>query len=596
MKRIVLGALFFLGGCSGAVATVDGGVRDAATRYDAHQDPDANAGRDVATATDGAGATDTQVVHDSATTIDAAPRVDAATGIDTAVATDAAVGIDAGPAVTWFGQCGSGSPRARFVTEVAPPAQVNPGQRLAVSVTFANCSGSPWSAVAVNASNGHKLGSQGPQDNFNWGSNRFALPADVAHNQQVRVDFTVTAPDLLGAVGYQWAILEEGVVWLLPETSPLHGIEVRAANQAIEICAGVTADIGGVTSASAQLQQCIDATASGGTLEIPAGIYRMTGAVVLSRPIVLRTRGTSGASTGCLRPGAPACAVLMAATDLDVDNGFFQIADTASPVTVQHLVLDGNRLARLGSNAAAVCASGNNRRGFNAIARGDGHGFSYNASVRALCGTGMEWRGHNATLVGNLFEGNGDHDTQMMWSDGLTIHEANNSTVSNNLMRDNTDVDLILGGGSHTGVTGNRIEHVNEAAFAGLMLDNFNGGTSGDFVGADVSGNTVACGAQLCDFGINLGPHAWYLSANTLGGAVHGNSVTNGKIGLNIDGAGTVAHPVVVYQNSLTGSPGSASFNCGSRATSNYNIGPDAVVDHNGDGTTFTSNEWHSCP
>jgi hypothetical protein len=168
--------------------------------------------------------------------------------------------------------------------------------------------------------------------------------------------------------------------------------------------------------------------------------------------------------------------------------------------------------------------------------------------------------------------------------------------VTGNLLRNNSDVDLILGGGTSSAVTGNTIEHTTQASFAGLMLDNFNGGTSGDFQGTTVSGNTVSCGAQLCDFGINLGPHAWYLSANTIGGEVTANTVSQGKICLNIDGAGTAAHPVKVYQNTLGGSPSSATFNCGARATSSYNIGPDSVVDVAGDPTPHTSYAWHQCP
>ncbi|MFH1811525.1 MAG: right-handed parallel beta-helix repeat-containing protein [Pseudomonadota bacterium] len=595
--------------CSPAAILNDASVRDAgpgdatgsADTSQVHADatpgdPDVAHGSDTSSRADVVSATDSASTADRTALPDIPVMVDVATGTDLGVEADASPALDAGAVVTPYAACASGSAPVRFVTETAPPAQVTPGQPLAVSVTFANCGSGPWTAVPVNAPSGHKLGSLGPQDNKRWGSNRFALPADVQVHEQVRIDFAIAAPGVLGAFGYQWAIVHEGVTWLTNEASPLHSITVVATGGMTEICPGVNADLSGASSATAALQQCIDATASGGTLEIPAGFYRMTGAVVLARSLTLRTAGTAGSSTGCLRQGAQPCAVLMAAPDLDVTNGFFQIVDPASNVTARHLVLDGNRAARLGSTAASGCAGGNNRVGFNAIARGDGHDFSYNASIRALCGTGMEWRGHAATLIGNLFEDNGDHDTHMMWSDGLTIHEANNSTVTGNLFRDNSDVDLILGGGSGTLVSGNRIEHRQATTYAGLMLDNFNAGTSGDFAGAEVSGNVVECGSHLCHFGINLGPHAWYLSVNTLGGSVHGNTVVNGKVGLNIDGAGTIQHPIVVYQNSVSGSPTSASFTCGQRSASNFNIGTDAVVDLNGDATPYTSYEWHQCP
>ena len=155
---------------------------------------------------------------------------------------------------------------------------------------------------------------------------------------------------------------------------------------------------------------------------------------------------------------------------------------------------------------------------------------------------------------------------------------------------------LILGGGTSSIVSGNLITQSTQRAFAGLMLDNFNGGTSGDFSGTIVTGSVINCTTLLCDFGINLGPHAWYLSPNTIGGSVYGNTVTNGKICLNIDGAGTAAAPVVVFGNVLSGSPSSAEFNCGVRPTSIYNIGPDSVVDRRGDTTPVTTYEWHQCP
>jgi hypothetical protein len=286
----------------------------------------------------------------------------------------------------------------------------------------------------------------------------------------------------------------------------------------------------------------------------------------------------------------------MAAPDLDVENGFFQIVDGALNVTVEHVVLDGNRANRLGSTAASTCAGGYNRRGFNAIARGTGHTFRYNASINTLCGTGMEWRGGGATITHNYFADNGDNATDMMWSDGLTIHEADDSTVEGNQFWNNSDVALILGGGTNTQVSGNLVVQTTQVVFAGLMLDNFNGGTSGDFRGTVVHHNHVNCSNHLCHFGVNLGPHAWYLSDNILGGSVYDNTVLNGRVGLNVDGAGSVEHPIVIYANALSGSPSSATFLCGERSTSNYNIGPDAVVDHNGDATPYTTYEWHQCP
>jgi parallel beta-helix repeat protein len=497
--------------------------------------------------------------------------------------------------VTWevlpYDGCVSGDPRAKFIAETALPDTVMTYEEHTVSLTFANCSGETWTYPDF------KVGSQAPQDNMVWNTNRLLLPADVQPNEMFVVEFQIVITDLIGSYGYQWGVVHEGVEWLYDELSPLHTITVASPVSTVELCTDVLAELGGRTSATAQLQQCIDETPEGGLLEIPAGVYLMTGAVTISRSIILRTAGTADHAAPCHWPGALPCAVLFADANLDVDNGFFQILDSSSNVTVEHIVLDGNRQNRLGSSAAATCASGNNRKGFNSFVRGSGHRLLYNASVRTLCGTGMELRSDGVTIMGNFFDMNGDHTTTNLWADGLTIHEASDSTITGNYFYNNSDVALILGGGTNTTVSGNLVSQTTQLVFAGIMLDNFNGGTSGDFTGTLVTGNTVFCNAHLCDFGINLGPHAWYLSDNTIGGSVYGNTVFDGKICLNIDGAGTTASPVLVFGNILSGSPSSAEFMCGVRATSNYNIGPDSVVDHDGDITaTYTTYEWHQCP
>ena len=183
-----------------------------------------------------------------------------------------------------------------------------------------------------------------------------------------------------------------------------------------------------------------------------------------------------------------------------------------------------------------------------------------------------------------------------MWSDGLTLLRSNDAVVTGNHFEDNSDVDLIFGGGTNAVVSDNNVVHQGHPTYAGIMLDNFNNTTPGDFTGTVVTGNTVECGAQLCDFGIELGPRPWYPSSNTLGGSVTGNTVRNAKQGINVAGAGTAEFPLVLYENSATGSPSSATFLCGVRQTSNFNISPDSVVDRRGDTTPVTTRTWEDCP
>jgi hypothetical protein len=388
-------------------------------------------------------------------------------------------------------------------------------------------------------------------------------------------------------------LLNEGVAWLTA-TSPLHTIDVEASAGSATLCPGVTVDLSGATPASAAVQSCLAATPSGGTLELPAGVYRITSELTFDHPLIVRTAGASGLN--CFDPASPPCAIFRADAALSVPRGFVRFTATTG-VVLDRVVLDGNRGARLGSAAAATCASGSNGAGFNASTAGcTGCSFTNAGSARALCGTGWEWRGDNATITNSVFRENGAHTVQNMWSDGLTLLQSNGAQVVGNRFLDNSDVDLIFGGGTNATVSDNSVSHLAQSSFAGLMLDNFNGGTSGDFTGTTVSSNLIGCGAQQCDFAIELGPHPWYLSANLIGGTVTGNTAIGGKFNLNAEGAGTVVSPMTVTGNTLGPSPSSATFNCGAHATTSFNVSPDSHVDTGAGPAPTGSITVHGCP
>lgn len=364
--------------------------------------------------------------------------------------------------------------------------------------------------------------------------------------------------------------------------------------QLVEICAGVMADIHGAMPASAAIQQCLDATSTGGDLALPAGTYRVTSLVRVGRGITLHTAGVAANAPACLVTGAPACATLRAAPDLLVARGFVQIED--SDVTLEHVVLDGNRAARLQSTAAQMCAAGTNGPGFNAIAAGCTHcTLLYSATINALCGTGFEWNGADAFIGGNLVRDNGDHVTQFMWADGITITRTENTQVIANYFANNSDVDLILGSNANGLVRQNTIHHSTQDSFAGLMLDNFNDSAPGDFRGAQVIENTITCNGR-CDYGIQLGPHPWYHSSNIRGGTVSANSVDGARMGINVDGGGTAEAPITVSGNTVGPSPATATFLCGPRPSSRFNVSPDSVVSLGAGPAAETAMYVHDCP
>ena len=87
---------------------------------------------------------------------------------------------------------------------------------------------------------------------------------------------------------------------------------------------------------------------------------------------------------------------------------------------------------------------------------------------------------------------------------------------------------LILGGARNAQVTNNSLSQPGQVCFAAFSIDNFGGGTHGDFTGTIITGNTIDCSAaRNCHFGMNLGSHVWGVAPNTLGGTITANTVIN---------------------------------------------------------------------
>jgi hypothetical protein len=323
--------------------------------------------------------------------------------------------------------------------------------------------------------------------------------------------------------------------------------------------------------------------------------------VVIRKPLTLRTTGVMSRLPIC-RTEPTRCAVLVASPEFSGENGFLRLEST-SGITLAHVILDGNRDARLASPAAQSCQAGFNRRGFNATAsQCVGCALHDVVSRGALCGTAFEWTGANATIQHSTFHDNGDALVRLMWADGLTALYVPDSTITDNRFTDNSDIGLIVGYGARAYIARNEVVQRRQRAFAGLMLDNFNSSDlriRGDFRDAVMSANTVDCGRYLCGFGIQLGPHPWYDSPNIVGGEVTGNYVVGAGVGINVDGAGTRESPIVIYANTVLLIddramliPLCARTHQGSR----LDIAPDSFVIRRNDlSLPARSRDWHDC-
>ena len=407
----------------------------------------------------------------------------------------------------------------------------------------------------------------------------------------------------------------------------------------------VTLDPSGIRDATMDLRTCIERTREGGTLRLQPGTYRVMGQLRIVQPITLCTADSPDESGGCLDspcdlsdPGSN-CARLRADRAVVATSGFL-VAQNTSDVRIDHLILDGNRGERVYDAPGRLSATASRckddaetaglidpdpQAGMNASFLGcQNCRFLGSASIGAVCGSGLQWVGRDAVIAESAFLDNGQNSQQssdnFLWADGLTLLDSEGARVEANLFRDNTDVALIVGNAPGASILGNRIVQESQTAFAGLMLDNFGGTQCGDFRGAVVRNNTISCDSsprRLCFFGIQLGPHPWYLSsalaprcgspasegANLKGGTISGNSVEGAAQGINVDGAGSPSFSLRIYDNTASGAAASFDFPaCGARATSSHNAtpSPDSEVDRrraNGslDPTTYTEELFHLC-
>ena len=425
------------------------------------------------------------------------------------------------------------------------------------------------------------------------------------------------------------------------DCKPCCGEAPPPVSEEVYLCADgsgerVTLDPSGIRDATEDLRTCMGRTREGSTLRLQPGTYRVTEQLRIEKPITLCTADSPDESGGCLDspcdlsdPGSN-CARLLADRALAATSGFL-VAQNTSDVRIDHIVLDGNRGERVYdapgrlSSTASRCKEGDTRAGMNASFLGcQSCQFLGSASIGAVCGSALQWVGRDAIIVESAFLDNGQNSQQSsdnyLWADGLTLLDSEGARVEANVFRDNTDVALIVGNAPGASILGNRIVQERETAFAGLMLDNFDGSQCGDFRGAIVRNNTVRCDSsprRLCFFGIQLGPHPWYLpstlaprcgspapeGANLKGGTVNGNSVEGAAQGIDVDGAGSPSFPLRIYDNSTSGA--AASFNfpaCGARPTSSHNAtpSPDSEVDRRRadgslDPTTYTDQLFHVC-
>jgi len=266
-------------------------------------------------------------------------------------------------------------------------------------------------------------------------------------------------------------------------------------------------------------------------------------------------------------------------------------------ILLDHVIIDGNRNNRLNTQAASDCITGNAGRaaGANSFAYSCNNcSFTNSIFMNALCGTGLGINSNYMTIAYTTFRGNGDHTNRV--SDGLTVGSGTGISIFGCQFIDNSDIHLIIGSGRNAQIYGNVFAMQSAHAFGGFMMDNFNSTTDGNFNGLVFYQNTINCGAFQCSFGIEIGPHPWYLSSNIIGGTVTQNTVYGANVNINVYGGGTPTQPVGLYGNTIgTNIPQSWQSTCGTVPGSALNIATDSYVYRNGETFGYTTYSYH-CP
>lgn len=363
--------------------------------------------------------------------------------------------------------------------------------------------------------------------------------------------------------------------WTLPPTLPVPVQNDPKASVRLCVLAPV-GESGGVVDPLRNadlLQACVDSSVAGDVIELDPGIYPMQKPIIITRSITLRTRGLANTKIcGDDQQTPVACAHLKAISPLqNVQRAFIQVQ--SSNVTLTQIFIDGNKAARTTSPEAAGCRAGNNGFGMNMHVNASGFKFISSSTANALCGSGIE-----ITSVGKFLDiekswvgNNGYHDQNMLWADGVTIHDSESAIVRDNVFVGNTDVDLIFGGCIRCTISGNQILHVNDfaqSAFAALMIHAWPNSTSGDYTQSQITGNRIDCGSKRCGFGLLIGAKPWY-TAPAFGGIVENNSINGAQGGFIIN---DVTGPMTIGKNTVTQSGGTFNTSAGKRKLPAYGI------------------------
>lgn len=292
------------------------------------------------------------------------------------------------------------------------------------------------------------------------------------------------------------------------------------------------------------LQACLNA---GGTVRLDAGYYWISQTLDLTQDYTILT------NNGGARPSIHALPGL--------DGPMLEVF-WADYWEIRNIQFGGMLYTR---DIAWKCGLGQHRKfGDNLFVNGNGWKIDNISSGGALCGSALEVEGGwnfeitNSQVGGNgrsLYENTGINER---WSDGITLLVCNGGYVANNMLIDNTDVHLIVGGGYGCVIQNNYIRNYEKYAYAGFMSGNFpNAG--GDHPNSVYRYNDIGSSYNQLAFGIMVGFHPWNAAVPVYwAGEIVENSSFGAVVNLAIDGISSG----YIHGNALWGAQGNQGYGC----------------------------------
>jgi parallel beta-helix repeat protein len=312
----------------------------------------------------------------------------------------------------------------------------------------------------------------------------------------------------------------------------------------------------------AALQACLD---SGSTIVLRDG----NPGYIITMTLYMKVIGTRLISETEVR------AKIIAADNL---IGPILWAESQNGFSIERLHFDGRKQSRMGNPCSGPSG--------NTIAIIDSRNFSVtnNEIENTVCGTALLANGINYRITGNLIKNGGREPTgdgRAVFADGITAGLCEQSLIEGNVLKNNTDVGIIVGGGSNCRVLNNKIRQTRAKASAGMWIYNFRCGDCGFGIhkGSLFSQNKIVSTIPNgLGAGLVVGGH---ISSNTLwvnnAGTISDNFISGAGVNLLVDGvrSGTIARNQL---SNPAGKAGGLYFGNGCAANDNYNF----TVSHGG--------------